>query len=130
VLAAYDRMHGLELEQLAVDGCATKAPCGGQVVGPSPVDRRKQGLKRSVAVEAAGIPLGVVPAPANQRDDGLLAATLDAIAVVGPLPARPVVHLDAGYDDQPCRDVLAERGMVGQIATRGYQHPSRPTVGG
>jgi transposase len=56
VLAAYDRMHGLELEQLAVDGCTTKAPCGGQVAGPSPVDRRKQGLKRSVAVEAGGVP--------------------------------------------------------------------------
>jgi hypothetical protein len=123
VLAAYDRMHGLELEQLAVDGCTTKAPCGGQVAGPSPVDRRKQGLKRSVAVEAGGVPLAVVPAPANQRDDGLLAATLDAIAVVGPLPARPVVHLDAGYDYQPCRDVLAERGMVGQIATRGIPAP-------
>src|SRR5829696_7232102 len=42
VLAAYDRMLGLELEQLAVDGCITKAPCGGQVAGPSPVDRRKR----------------------------------------------------------------------------------------
>jgi hypothetical protein len=39
VLAAYDRLFGLELEHLAVDGC-TKAPCGGQVAGPSPVDRR------------------------------------------------------------------------------------------
>ena len=48
-------MLGLELEHLAVDGCITKAPCGGQVAGPSPVDRRKQGLKRSVAVEAGGI---------------------------------------------------------------------------
>jgi transposase len=101
VLAAYDRLFGLELEQLAVDGCTTKAPCGGQVAGPSPVDRRKQGLKRSVAVEAGGLPLAVMPAPANRRDDGLLAATLDAIAVVGPLPARPVVHLDAGYDLSP-----------------------------
>ena len=123
VLVAYDRMHGLELEQLAVDSCTTKAPCGGQTAGPSPVDRRKQGLKRSVAVEAAGIPLATLPAPANQRDDGLLAATLDALKVVGPLPAQPVVHLDAGYDDQPCRQVLTERGMVGQIATRGLPAP-------
>jgi transposase len=123
VLAAYDRMHGLELEQLAVDGCTTKAPCGGQVAGPSPVDRGKQGLKRSVAVEAGGIPLAAVPAPANQRDDGLLPATLDTIAVVGPLPAQPVVHLDAGYDRQPCRQVLTTRGMVGQIATRGVPAP-------
>jgi hypothetical protein len=56
-----------------------------------------------------GIPLAVLPAPANHRDDGLLAETLDAIGVVGPLPARPVMHLDAGYDYQPCRQVLAVR---------------------
>jgi len=51
----------LELEQLAVDGCTTKAPCGGQPAGPSPVDRRKQGRKRLVAAEAGGIPLGGLP---------------------------------------------------------------------
>jgi transposase len=123
VLAAYEQLFGLELEQLAVDSCTTKAPCGGQTAGPSPVDRRKQGLKRSIAVEAAGMPLVALPAPANHRDDGLLAATLDAIGAVGPLPAQPVVHLDAGYDYQPCRQVLAERGMVGQIATRGLPAP-------
>jgi transposase len=63
-----------------------QGPCGGQTAGPSPVDRRKQGLKRSVATEAAGIPLAALAAPANHRDDGLLAATLDAIGAVGPLP--------------------------------------------
>jgi transposase len=123
VLAAHDRLFGLELAHLAVDGCTTKAPCGGQTAGPSPVDRRKQGLKRSVAVKATGIPLAAVPAPANHRDDGLLAATLDAIAVVGSLPARPVVHLDAGYDYRPCRQVLADRGMIAKIATRGVPAP-------
>jgi len=123
VLAAYDQLFGLELEQLAVDSCTTKAPCGGQVAGPSPVDRRKQGLKRSLAVEASGLPLAAVPAPANHRDDGLLAATLDALEVIGPLPTQPVVQLDAGYDYQPCRQVLANRGMEGQIATRGISAP-------
>jgi hypothetical protein len=87
------------------------------------VDRRKQGLKRSVATGAGGIPLAALPAPASHRDDGLLASTLDAIGVVGRLPEQPVVHLDAGYDWKPCRDVLAERGMVGQIATRGIPAP-------
>jgi transposase len=58
VLDAYDRLFGLELDHLAVDGCITKAPCGGQTAGPSPVDRRKQGLKRSTVTEAQGIPLG------------------------------------------------------------------------
>jgi transposase len=123
VLAAYDRLFGLELEHLAVDGCITKARCGGQVAGRSPVDRGKQGLKRSIVTEAGGIPPGVVPAAANRRDDGLLAATLDTVKVVGVLPAQPLVHLDAGYDYQTCRQVLAERGMVGEIATRGVPTP-------
>jgi transposase len=123
VLAAYDQLFGLELAHLSVDGCITKAPCGGQVAGPSPVDRRKQGLKRSAATEARGIPLAAVAAPANRRDDGLLAATLDAVAAAVPLPERPTVHLDAGYDYRPCRDALAERGMLGQIATRGQPAP-------
>jgi hypothetical protein len=92
------------------------------------VDRRKQGLKRSVAVEAGGIPLAAVPAPANHRDDGLLAATLDAAttiaaAAVGPLPETLTVHLDAGYDYQPCRQVLAARAKAGEIATRGIPAP-------
>jgi len=130
VLAAYDRMLGLELEQLAVDGCITKAPCGGQAAGPSPTDRRKQGLKRSLATEATGIPLATLPTPANQRDDRLLAATLDALDVVGSLPQRPTVHLDAGFDYQPCRKVLTERGMVGQIAIRGVPAPIQVSRGG
>jgi transposase len=35
VLAAYDRLFGLELAHVAVDGCTTKAPRGGQVAGPA-----------------------------------------------------------------------------------------------
>jgi hypothetical protein len=38
-------MLGLDLEHLAIDGCTTKAPCGGEVAGRSPVARAKQGLK-------------------------------------------------------------------------------------
>src|SRR5215216_3241099 len=41
-LDADDRMIGLDLGNLAVGGCTTKAPCGGQTAGPSPVDRGKQ----------------------------------------------------------------------------------------
>ena len=123
VLAAYDRLLGLELAHLAVDGCITKAPCGGEVAGRSPVDRGKQGLKRSVVTEAGGIPLGAVPAAANRRDDGLLAATLDTVTMLSILPAQPVVHLDAGYDYQTCRAVLAERDLLGQIAIRGVRAP-------
>jgi transposase len=46
-LGAYDQMIGLELADIAIDGCITKAPCGGGKAGRSPVDRGKQGIKRS-----------------------------------------------------------------------------------
>lgn len=55
-LQAYDRIVGLVLDQVAVDGCITKAPGGGEVAGRSPVDRGKQGLKRSGMVDGYGIP--------------------------------------------------------------------------
>src|SRR5215217_6844134 len=57
-LDAYDRLVGLELGDVAVDGCITKAPCGGEKAGKSPVDRGKGGIKRSTAVDASGIPPG------------------------------------------------------------------------
>jgi hypothetical protein len=91
VLGAYDRMVGLELADLAVDGCITKAPCGGDAAGRSPVDCGKQGRKRSTVVEARGIPLGAVSAGANTHDSPLLAPTLDTLERLGPLPERPRV---------------------------------------
>jgi hypothetical protein len=43
--------------------------------------------------------------------------------VVGPVPERPVAQLDAGYDDQPGRQALTDRGMIGQIATHKLSAP-------
>lgn len=60
---SYDRIVGLILEDLAIDGCIAKAPGGGQVAGRSPVDRGKPGMKRSVLADGNGIPLGRVLGP-------------------------------------------------------------------
>ena len=124
-LAAYDQMIGLELGDVAVDGCITKAPCGGQCAGPSPVDRRKGGLKRSVATEEAGIPLGIAAAGAHRHDSPLLAPTLQAAAsqLGGLLPDQRACHLDAGYDSGPTRQTLSELGFTGQIAHKGTPAP-------
>ena len=103
---SYDRIVGLVLEELAVDGCITKAPGGGDCAGPSPVDRRKLGMKRSLMVDGRGIPLDRVLAPANRHDSPLLAPTLDKLAELGPLPDEITVHLDAGYDSGKTRDEL------------------------
>jgi len=71
-LEAYDKIVGLDLNDLSVDGCLVKAPCGGEAAGKSPVDRGKQGTKRSLLTDATGIPLGCVVAPANRHDSPLL----------------------------------------------------------
>jgi transposase len=124
---AYDRIVGLLLDDIAVDGCITKAPGGGECAGPSPVDRRKQGLKRSVLVEGYGIPLGRVLAGANRHDSPLLGPTLDRLDGLGPLPAEVTVHLDAGYDSDKTRSLLDERGLCGEIAHKGEKAPIQAT---
>jgi transposase len=73
---AYDRAIGLELSEVAVDCCITKSPCGGEKAGRSPVDRGKRGIKRSGAVDARGIRLGVVSAPQTATTRRCLARPL------------------------------------------------------
>lgn len=122
-LQAYDRMIGLELEDLAVDGCITKAPSGGEVAGRSPVDRGKQGLKRSLVTDAAGIPLHVVSAGANRHDAPLLGPTLAGLEKLDGLPDDVTVHLDRGYDSNPTRALLDALGFNGAIARKGVPAP-------
>jgi len=120
---AYDRAIGLELADVAVDCCVTKAPRGGEKAGRSPVDRGKQGIKRSMVVDGEGIPLGVVAAGANRHDSPLLAPTLDALRTLGGLPEPVSVHLDRGYDSKPTRRLLEERGLAGVISEKGRSAP-------
>ncbi len=122
-LAQYDRMIGLELDEVAVDGCITKAPCGGERAGRSPVDRGKHGLKRSTVTDATGIPLHVVSAGANRHDGPLLGPTLDGLSPLGALPAEATVHLDRGYDSAPSRALLDALGLDGEIARKGVPAP-------
>jgi len=80
----YDRIVGLVIDQIAVDGSITKAPGGSEVAGRSPVDRGKQGLKRSGMTDGYGIALGRVLAGANPHDSPLLSPTLDRLDDLGP----------------------------------------------
>jgi transposase len=126
-LDTYDRIVGLELSEVAVECCITKAPCGGEKAGRSPVDRGKQGIKRSTLVDAKGIPLGAIAAPANCHDSPLLDETLDTMEVLGELPERMSVHLDRGYDSQATREKLKSRGLEPMISEKGKPAPLQAT---
>lgn len=123
-LAAFDKMIGLRLGDVCADAAMTKAPCGGERAGPSPVDRRKGGPERSVAADATGVPLGLVAAGANRHDSPLLGPTLDQMREqVRTLPPAVTVHLDRGDDSHVTRALLAALGFAGEIARKGVPAP-------
>ena len=124
VLEVYDRFIVLEMAEMAIDCCITKAPCGGEKAGRNPVDRGKQGIKRSMAVDERGIPLGTTIAPANRHDSPLLVPTLDAVAkTLGAKPEGASIHLDRGYDSALTRERLEERGLSWEISSKGKPAP-------
>lgn len=110
-LHAYDRIIGLDLSEVALDGSLHKAPCGGEGTGPNPTDRAKCGWKWSVATDANGIPIGWAIDGANRNDLKLLGPTLDDVAYAGLLEEIETLHLDRGYDYPKIRAQLAGLGL-------------------
>ena len=117
-LEGYDRIIGLDLSEVAVDGSQHKAPFGGEGTGPNPVDRGKCGWKWSIATERNGIPIGWEQAGANRNDCVLLAATLDAVDARGLLADIETLHLDRGYDNSIVRALCAELGIDDLVAAK------------
>jgi transposase len=117
-LAAYDRIVGLDLSEVAVDGSRHKAPFGGEGTGPNPVDRGKSGWNWSLAADRRGIPLGWAVDGANRNDCTLLGPTLDAVARRGLLAEVETLHLDRGYDNRVVRSVVADAGIADLVCAR------------
>ena len=122
-LAGYDRIRGLDLSEVSVDGSLHKAPCGGEGTGPNPTDRAKKGWKWSIASEAAGIPIGWAIDGANRNDIRLLGPTLDTVTARGLDLDIETLHLDRGYDANTVRTDLAARhiddAVIARIRRRG-----------
>jgi transposase len=123
VLAQYDRLIGLDLRHVCVDSCITKAPSGGDKAGRSPVDRGKQGRKRSLLTDANGMPLHLATAGANCPDSHLLRETLSGLGLLGPRAPGLPVHLDRGYTGPRVQAMLEELGCVGVIPPPGEPAP-------
>lgn len=84
------------------------------------MDRGKQGTKRSLMVDALGIPIGCVIAGANRHDSPLLASTLEQLSRFGfDLPEHITVHLDAGYGSRKTRNPLESLGCDYFISKKG-----------
>jgi transposase len=124
--AAFDRIIGLDLTEVSIDGSLHKAPCGGEGTGPNPTDRAKLGWKWSVASERHGIPVGWAIDGANRNDVRLLEPTLDAVASHGLLIDIETLHLDRGYDYPVVRERLAGYGLHDlNVQRRGTKTPGK-----
>ena len=122
-IAGFDKVIGLDLSDVSLDGSLHKAPCGGERTGPNPTDRGKTGWKWSVAADTNGVPIGWVSDGAHCRDSILLAPTLDDIARRGLLCDIETIWLDRGYDSAITRTRLAEHhvddAVIAKTRTKG-----------
>ena len=117
-LNGYDRIIGLDLSEVAVDGSQHKAPFGGEGTGPNPVDRGKCGWKWSMATDRHGIPIGWEQAGANRNDCALLEATLDSVDERGLLGEIGTLHLDRGYDNNVVRQLCTNLALDDLIVAK------------
>ena len=101
-----------------------QGPFWGDLIGPNPTDRAKNGVKRSILVEAGGGPLSVVVAGANIHDTKLLAATLEAVVVEQARPSDKAPQhlcLDKGYDYPTGEDAMAKHGFTPHVRRTGEE---------
>ena len=66
-------------------------------------------MKLEVITDARGLPLGIAIAAASRAETDLIEEALDAIPVA--LPESVPLVADKGYDSDPLRDRLEERGI-------------------
>jgi len=132
-LKEYDETKGLEWKWQAVDAASTKAPLGGQATGASPTDRGKRGTKRSLLVEAKGVPLAIEVGPAQRHEVKLLAATLGGVVIQRPEPGQEKPQnlcLDKGYAGEPVQEIVAQRGYQAHVADKANAKKKRKRKGG
>ena len=125
-IGAYDRIIGLRLDEVAVDGSLHKAPGGGEGTGPNPTDRAKLGWKWSICTDRVGIPFGWTADGANRNDSIMLAPTLDHANKDHLIVDVDTLWLDRGYDSDATRQRLADRGIDDAIIAKKRKRGSAP----
>jgi hypothetical protein len=139
VLEVYDQIVGLDMADVAVDGCITKAPCGGEKAGRSPVDRGKAGHQTLNGGGCARHPARHRHRPGQpSRLAAALTETLHTVSeTLGELPERAKVHLGtvpttrrppaSGYNSVGCSPRSPRRVKAGSangheaLGRRAYQ---------
>jgi transposase len=127
-IAAYDRIIGLDLSDVAVDASLHKAPCGGEGTGPSPIDRRKLGWKWTICADRDGIPIGWAATGANRNDVIGFTPAFEHMTSRGLTLDIESIHMDRSYDVGWIRDTC-QRAGIDDIRCAKRRRNSDPTFG-
>lgn len=106
-LTEYDRLVGLDTDNVIIDGSNQLAPGGGSDTGKYHGSKGRLGFKWSCGVDATGLGIGFVVDTGNRNDYRLLKPTLDAIINRQSTNQIGVLHLDRGYGYASIHDHLA-----------------------
>jgi transposase len=131
-LHTYNEVTGINWTWLSADECMTKAPLVQEEVGKIPPTREKNGSKRPMLVDGAGVPLSLVVTGANRHDLSPLETLLDAIIIERPDIFEYPQHLcrDKGHTDEPAREVIVLRGFIPHIKSRHEERTEKTNTGG
>ena len=107
---------------LILDSCSARAKRGGDLTGPNPTDRAKQGTKYHVAVDGDGVPVACLATAANVNDTLVFERLfLAAFAVMARIQT---VFADKAYDAEHPRELCRQFGVEPRIHKRGQPHGS------
>jgi transposase len=127
-ISAYDKIIGLDLSEVAVDGSLHKSPAGGEGTGKNPTDRAKLGWKWSVLTDRNGIPISWAIDGANRNDCILLVPTLAGATQRGLVEDIETIWLDRGYDNSVVRAQLHDLGFDDAVIAKCRKRGQATTV--
>ena len=122
----------LDWEWQCIDSASSKAPLGGQAVGPNPTDRGKGGTKRHILTEAHGLPIALTVTGANVHDKKQVEPLLDSMPLLPPLPDEENPQhfcADKGYDYNDIRSIIVLFLYQDHIKARGEEKQELKTPG-
>ena len=129
----YQQLHGINWDQILLDGSKKPAKKGGEDTGRSPVDRGKSGTALHIACDARAMPLAIFITGANANDgvqtekvlNGLVVEVPAAdISVSDPDPrSLPRAQADGAYGNKPSQARALRAGFRLQAPKRGEKRP-------
>jgi transposase len=100
----------------AIDTAHSKAPFANWS-GPNPTDRRKRGIKKSIAVDFNGAPMAINVGASNTHDSQFFEETFKQLRDKIPIDKVGIISADSAFDSRKLKKICKNKGFVLLAAT-------------